>query len=105
MPTRTREIELRRQLASGDLAAAATLFDRYGGAMYAYARSLTANPADAEAAVIDAFCAAHAVAHAVARANPREHTTGLWLLGLVRAAAESRHRERGDAIRPPARDT
>lgn len=101
MPTRTREIELRRQLASGDLAAAATLFDRYGGAMYAYARSLTANPADAEAAVIDAFCAAHAVAHA----NPREHTTGLWLLGLVRAAAESRHRERGDAIRPLARDT
>ncbi len=83
---RAREIDLRHRLANGDLTAAAALFDRYGGAMYAYASSLVATPANAEAIVIDAFLDATQAASG----THRELTTGLWLLGLVRAAARSR---------------
>ncbi len=84
-----RDADLCCHFASGDVSAAATLFDRYGGAMYAYARQLTGSAEKAESAVTAAFVEARS---ALPRSR-RDHTTGLWLLGLVRIAASADPRD------------
>jgi RNA polymerase sigma-70 factor, ECF subfamily len=78
-------------MASGMLAGAPTLYDRYAGAMYGLARCMLADDNAAEASVTDAFAQAFRDAGLFPASGL---TVESWLLGLVRNDVIRRIRER-----------
>ena len=91
-PTPGGDPELISRAASGDERAIATLYDRYGGVLYAVAYRIVGQRADAEEVVIEAFAQAW-------RDAPRFETArgsvAAWLTMIARSRALDLVRARG----------
>jgi len=91
-PTPAGDPELVSRAASGDERAIATLYDRYGGVLYAVAYRIVGQRADAEEVVIEAFAQAW-------RDAPRFETArgsvAAWLTMIARSRALDLVRARG----------
>lgn len=86
------DAELAQQLARGDQAALAALFDRYGGLAYSIALRVIGDPGQAEDAVQDAFLK---LWKGAAGFDPRRGSLRTWLVTAVRNRAIDYLRGRG----------
>ena len=84
--------ELIARAAGGDERAIASLYDRYGGVLYAVAYRVTGQRADAEEVVIEAFAQAWREAP---RFEPSRGSVGAWLTMIGRSRALDLVRARG----------
>jgi RNA polymerase sigma-70 factor (ECF subfamily) len=79
------------RLAAGDVDAAAELYDQYAGRVFALARRILRDGADAEDVVQDVFAQAWRTAK---RFEPTRGSVGAWLLVMTRTRAIDRLRAR-----------
>ena len=84
--------QLIARAAGGDERAIASLYDRYGGVLYAVAYRITGQRADAEEVVIEAFAQAWREAP---RFEPSRGSVGAWLTIIGRSRALDLVRARG----------
>ncbi|MBA3886533.1 MAG: hypothetical protein H0X67_12505 [Acidobacteria bacterium] len=84
------------RVASGDSSALATMYDRFGGAVYALTYRIGGNHADAEDVTQEAFAQAWRQA---ARYDAARATAAGWLLMIARSRALDRLRAHGSAGR------
>ncbi|HYC30961.1 MAG TPA: sigma-70 family RNA polymerase sigma factor, partial [Gemmatimonadales bacterium] len=91
-PTAIGDHELIARAAGGDERAIASLYDRYGGVLYAVAYRITGQRADAEEAVVEAFAQAWREA---SRFEPSRGSVGAWLTMMGRSRALDLVRARG----------
>lgn len=80
------------QMAGGDERAAGLLYDRHGAVLFALARRIVREPADAEEVVMEAFAQAWRDA---ARFEPGRGSVAGWLVTIVRSRALDHVRARG----------
>jgi RNA polymerase sigma-70 factor (ECF subfamily) len=85
------EVELVSRLAGGDLDAAADLYDRYAGRVFALARRILRDSSDAEDVVQDVFAQAWRTA---GRFETARGSVGAWLLVIARSRSIDRLRAR-----------
>ena len=84
------------RVARGDSSALATMYDRFGGAVYALAYRIVGNRADAEDVTQEAFAQAWRQAE---RYDAARSTAAGWLLMIARSRALDRVRSHASAVR------
>lgn len=92
VPSPTRDGELVARAADGDERAIATLYDRYGGMLYAVAYRIVGERADAEEVVVEAFAQAWRDAP---RFEAARGSVAGWLTMIARSRALDLVRARG----------
>jgi len=97
MSTEADYTEIMSRIARGDEAALGSLYDRFGGALYSFARQVTGNDRDAEEIIQDVFLAVwdSAPKYDVSQASPFT-----WMMTITRNKAYDRVRR--TSRRPPA---
>jgi RNA polymerase sigma-70 factor (ECF subfamily) len=98
-PAPAGDLDLIARAAAGDERAIGSLYDRYGGVLYAVAYRIAGQRADAEEVVLDAFAQAWRDAP---RFDPARGSVAAWLTMIARSRALDLVRARGRRDRTTA---